>query len=88
MDLPLLHRLSLAVKFLTTGVIAPVMLGIPSSLYFQHNLADIAEAQREGYGSPPLVALNKAIQLVQTHRDLSADMLSGNETVDIALRQR
>lgn len=78
----LLHRMSLAQKFMLLGLIALVMLAIPSSLYFHRALGDIADARREVMGAPPLVALNRVIQLTQVHRGTSAAMLSGNQVLE------
>ncbi len=74
----LLHRLNLSHKFLVIGLISLVMLAIPLTLYFSRTFSDIAVAKREARGAPALVALNKVIQLTQTHRGMSAAVLSGN----------
>ncbi|WP_304621921.1 methyl-accepting chemotaxis protein [Rhodoferax sp. U2-2l] len=79
--MPLLHHMKLAHKFLILGLVALVMIAIPSGLYFKGSLADITVAQRELQGTAPLVALNKVIQFSQTHRGMSASMLSGNEAL-------
>ncbi|TXH91032.1 MAG: methyl-accepting chemotaxis protein [Rhodoferax sp.] len=79
--MPLLHRLNLSHKFIILGVLALVMLVVPASLYFNRALADVRAAQREAHGAPPLVALNKVIQLSQTHRGMSAAMLNGNQAL-------
>jgi hypothetical protein len=55
---------------------------LPATLYFKGAVADIASAQREARGEPPLVALNKVIQLTQVHRGMSAAMLSGNTALE------
>jgi len=80
--MPVLHQMKLAHKFLILGLIALVMVIIPTALYFKRSLADIAIAQRELLGTGSLVALNKVIQLSQTHRGMSASMLSGNKTLE------
>jgi methyl-accepting chemotaxis protein len=77
----LLHRLNLSHKFLVLGLIALLMVALPSSLYFKRSLADVAAAEREVQGSHALVLLNKVIQLIQTHRGMSAGMLNGNEAL-------
>lgn len=79
--MPLLHHMKLAHKFLILSLVALVMIAIPSGLYFKRSLADIAVAQRALQGTAPLVALNKVIQFSQTHRGMSASMLSGNEAL-------
>jgi methyl-accepting chemotaxis protein len=78
----LLHRLNLSHKFIGLGIVALIMLALPASLYFKGAMTDIASAQREARGAPPLVALNKVIQLTQVHRGMSAAMLSGNAALE------
>jgi len=80
--MPLLHRLSLAHKFMILGVIALLMLALPTGIYFKRSLADVAGARLEARGAPPLVALNNVIRLTQTHRGMSAAMLSGNQALE------
>ena len=75
----LLHRLNLSHKFVVIGLLAVVMLALPLGLYLTRTFDDIHTAQREARGAPLLVAVNKVIQLTQTHRGVSAAMLSGNE---------
>ncbi|WP_180125226.1 methyl-accepting chemotaxis protein [Rhodoferax sp. BLA1] len=77
--MPLLQHMKLAHKFLILGLVALVMVAIPTGLYFKRSFSDIQVAQRELLGTGPLVALNKVIQLSQTHRGMSASMLNGNE---------
>jgi methyl-accepting chemotaxis protein len=79
--MPLLHRLNLSHKFLVLGLIALVMIALPSVLYLTRAMADIDAAQREVQGSGSLVVLNKVIQLTQTHRGMSAGALNGNEAL-------
>ena len=76
-----LHRMNLAHKFLVLGLIALLMLALPSGLYFKRSFTDIGAAQREVRGGGSLVVLNKVIQLTQSHRGMSAGMLSGNEAL-------
>jgi len=75
----LLHRLSLAQKFLILGLVALVMTAIPSVLYFKKSMSDVAYAQHEDRAMGAVMALNNLVQFTQTHRGLSASMLSGNE---------
>ena len=77
----LLHRLGLAQKFLILGVIALIMVIVASDLYFGKSLNDIAFASRETQASTAVVALNRVLQLTQTHRGLSAGALGGNEAL-------
>jgi hypothetical protein len=78
----LLHRLKLEHKFLILGLIAFVMVAVPSSAYLLKSFQQSAVAQLEARGGPPLVALNKVIQLTQTHRGISAAMLNGNAELE------
>ncbi len=77
--MPLLHRLSLAQKFMILGVIAMLMVLVPTGLYFKTVVSDIRAAQVESRAGPSVMALNKVVQLTQTHRGLSAGTLSGNQ---------
>ncbi len=79
--MPLLHRLSLAQKFLILGLIALVMVLMPTGLYFKNVLSEVAVAKRESKAGGPVVALNRVVQLTQTHRGMSAGALSGNEAL-------
>ncbi len=75
----LLHRWSLLQKFMILGVMGLMMSALPTFLYVEHALETIDEARTEVAGAPPLMALNKVVQLMQIHRGLSASMLSGDE---------
>ena len=75
----LLHRLSLAQKFLIQGFVAFVMVAIPTGLYMRLALEDVAQAKRQVQGDKVVAEINRVIQFSQTHRGLSASALSGNE---------
>ena len=75
----LLHRLSLAQKFLIQGFVAFVMVAIPKGLYMRLALEDVAQAKRQVQGDKVVTEINRVIQFSQTHRGLSASALSGNE---------
>jgi methyl-accepting chemotaxis protein len=77
----ILHRLNLAQKFMLLGLIALIMVVVPSGLYFQRVMDDVATAKRELLGADPQIALNQVIQFTQTHRGLSAGALIGNEAL-------
>ncbi len=79
--MPLLHHMRLAHKFMILGLIALVMVAIPSVLYFQRAMDEISDTQLELRGAQPLLAINKVIQYSQVHRGMSASMLSGNEAL-------
>jgi methyl-accepting chemotaxis protein len=78
----LIHHMKLAHKFLILGLVFLILVAVPTSLYFKRSFADIAVARRELQGTGPLVALNKVIQFSQTHRGMSASMLSGNAALE------
>ena len=82
--MPLLHRLSLAQKFIILGLVALIMVLVPTGLYFKNSRAEVAAAQREAIAIDALVSLNAVVQFTQSHRGLSAGALGGNE----ALAQR
>jgi len=77
----LLHRMHLGHKFLALGLIALLLVLVPSALYFARLLEDVHVARLQVQGGGPLVALNRVVQMTQTHRGLSASMLSGNEAL-------
>ncbi len=82
--MPLMHRLSLAQKFLILGAIALVMVVVPSGLHFMKASVEIDAAQREQRAAEAVVVLNQVVQFTQSHRGLSAGALNGNA----ALAQR
>ena len=79
----LLHRMHLGHKFLALGLIALLLVLVPSALYFARLLEDVHVARLQVQGGGPLVALNRVVQMTQTHRGLSASMLSGNEALSL-----
>ncbi len=76
-----LHRLNLAQKFTILGLIALLMVAIPTGLYFKKITAEVRFAEREEMATAAVVTINKVVQLVQTHRGMSAGALGGNETL-------
>jgi len=76
------HRLSLIQKFMILGILALLISALPALLFFGNSLKQQQKATLEKRGSAPLIALNKVIQLTQTHRGMSAGMLNGNETLE------
>ena len=79
-----MHRLGLAQKFMILGLLALVMVALPTVPYLQRAFADVALAERQVQGGRAMGEVNRVIQFSQIHRGLSAGMLSGNE----ALAQR
>ena len=73
--------MGLAQKFLALGILAFIMVLIPTSLYFGSVFAEIRVAKREEAAIDAVVALNRAVQFTQTHRGLSASALNGNEAL-------
>ena len=80
--MPLLHRLSLSTKFLVLGLIALIMVAVPSGSYFNRLLAEVNSAKREAMAKDAVVMLNAVVQFSQTHRGLSAGALSGNAALE------
>jgi methyl-accepting chemotaxis protein len=77
----LLHRLNLSHKFLILGLIALLMVLLPTGLYFQKLWGEVEVANLEEKAGHSVIALNQVVQLTQTHRGLSAGALGGNETL-------
>ena len=75
----ILHRLSLAQKFLILGMISTLLVVIPTGMYLGEIYSQVVAAKREARASGPVVALDKLVQLTQVHRGMSAGALSGNE---------
>ena len=77
-----LHRLRLTQKFTILGLLALLMAGLPTALYFAQTAPIIATAEREDSGIAPLRALQEVVRLTQQHRGLSAGMLGGNAKLE------
>ena len=77
----ILNRLNLSLKFLILGLIALVMVAVPAVLYFRSLNAEIAVAERETLASNSVSALNRVVQMTQTHRGMAAGALSGNDAL-------
>jgi len=77
-----LHNIRLQTKFIILGVIALIMVVVPSALYLQMASDEIAVAEREAVGTGPVIAVLKVVQFSQTHRGMSASMLSGNQALE------
>jgi PAS domain S-box-containing protein len=73
-----LHQLSLAGKFYILGLLAAVMVLLPTSLFMQEKSSAIAIAERELQAMAPVAALSRVLQLMQTHRGMAAGALAGN----------
>jgi len=77
-----LQQLGLAQKFTLLGLLALLMAGLPTSLYFYQAAPVIAAAELESSGIAPLLALQDVVRLTQQHRGLSAGMLGGNAKLE------
>jgi PAS domain S-box-containing protein len=73
-----LHQLSLAGKFCILGVLSVLMLLLPTGLYMREKSHAVAIAERELQAIAPVAALNRVVQLTQTHRGMAAGALAGN----------
>ena len=80
----LLHRISLLQKFLILGTVGLLMSLLPTWLYVNDALDNIAKARHEAQGAAPLLALNKVVQLMQVHRGISMGMLRGDAALTAA----
>ena len=80
----LLHRISLLQKFLILGTVGLLMSLLPTWLYVNDALDNIAKARQEAQGAAPLLALNKVVQLMQVHRGISMGMLRGDAALTAA----
>jgi methyl-accepting chemotaxis protein len=74
-----IRNLRFAHKFLLIAVLAALMLAVPTVIFVQAHLADIATAKKEVNGLEPIQAVMTLTQLTQQHRGLSAGVLAGNE---------
>jgi hypothetical protein len=73
-----LSQLRLSQKFLILGVLALVMVAIPTGLYIKDVLGNLRHADQEAAGMAPLMAINQAVQQIQLHRGTTAGMLGGD----------
>ena len=75
----LLSRLQLGQKFAVLGVLAFIMVAIPTVMFFRDASDQLAFAQRESTSSAAFQTLNRLVQYTQAHRGLSAGALAGNQ---------
>ena len=76
-----LSQLRLAQKFMILGIIALVMVALPSAMYINDVLGNLRHARQEAAGMGPLMAINQTVQHLQVHRGTSAGMLNGDATM-------
>ena len=77
----MLSRLNLAQKFLILGTIALLVAAAPTWLYFQDQWAQLQTAKQEARASDMVIALDRLVQVTQSHRGLSAAALTGNQAL-------
>ena len=78
----LLNHLRLTQKFTLLGLLALLMGGLPTGLYFWQTAPIVAIAELENSGVAPLMALQDVVRLTQQHRGISAGMLGGNALLE------
>ena len=61
-----LNHMRLSAKFLLLGILALLMVALPTGLYFQHAWGGAAFARQEASGRDAVVALNRTIQTLQS----------------------
>ena len=76
-----LNHMRLSAKFLLLGILALLMVALPTGLYFQNAWGSAAFARQEASGRDAVVVLNRTIQTLQSHRGLAAGALGGNESL-------
>ena len=76
-----LTRLLLWQKFAILGVLALVLVAVPTYQFVNASLVQINFAATERTGIPPSLSLIELIPLLESHRALSAALLSGNDAV-------
>ena len=76
-----LHRLNLSHKFLILGLLALALVAVPTTVYIYRALGEISVAKLEVSGTEPAIAVQKAVQLTQQHRGISAGMLANNDAL-------
>ncbi len=80
--MPNIDLLRLSQKFILLGLLALVMVALPTGVYLINSAPIIAAAELENRGLAPLVALQDVVRLTQQHRGLSAGMLGGNAKLE------
>lgn len=83
-----INRLLLWQKFAVLGVIALVLAGIPSYMFFIEARKPHDVARHEARGIAPAAALLNLIRTTQEHRGISVNVLSGNSSATTSLKSR
>jgi methyl-accepting chemotaxis protein len=79
-----LERLSFSGKFVLLGLLALVLIAVPSSLYVLGALRSGQQADREVQGIAPVQALLRLVALTQQHRGLATIVLGGDDRLQQA----
>ncbi|MCZ8253918.1 MAG: nitrate- and nitrite sensing domain-containing protein, partial [Hylemonella sp.] len=76
-----ISNLKFAHKFVLIGLLALLMLAVPSTMVVTANLSQLETIRQEVAGIEPAGDVLRLIQLTQQHRGLSAVFLGGNEAI-------
>ena len=79
-----LERLSFSAKFALLGLLALVLIAVPSTLYVLGALHSGRQADREEQGVVPVQALLRLVALTQQHRGLATIVLGGDDSLQQA----
>nr|WP_298117604.1 methyl-accepting chemotaxis protein [uncultured Pseudomonas sp.] len=79
-----LERLSFSGKFVLLGLLALMLIAVPSSLYVLGALHSGQQADREVQGIAPVQALLRLVALTQQHRGLATIVLGGDDRLQQA----
>lgn len=75
-------------KLFILGLLAVVVVALPFGIYCYKMQEDIATVTREIEGINPAITLQKMLQLIQQHRDLSAIALVDHKASSKAAREQ
>ena len=79
-----IERLSFSGKFVLLGLLALVLIAVPSSLYVLGALHSGQQADREVQGIAPVQGLLRLVALTQQHRGLATIVLGGDDRLQQA----
>ncbi|MYZ42410.1 methyl-accepting chemotaxis protein [Schauerella aestuarii] len=75
----LLSRFTLSVKFCMLGVIALLLVGLPTALFVLSNTVGIQKKQTELQGLAPIKAVTSVLQTLQLHRSATSAALAAKD---------
>gem|GEM_PF-154932 len=81
-----LEHLSFSIKFVMLGLLVITLIAVPSTLYVLGALQTGRQADREVQGLVPVQALLRLVSLSQQHRDLTAAVLGGADSLHPTLQ--